>query len=439
MRRKLPIDGVTANTVYLKLKKLIEAFDSDRLKEYPTHFPNCIFRELRFDASEESFRRCASFTFRVMGVDTNRVKIAFVNTEEARELYARFDGSRRPEGTYSNSGAAGIYSATGITDPEQGIIASDAIIVIDMLRFVGASVTSMIATLAHECAHHRIFAQGSIDRQDEEMADLLPVLHGLGVFSTNSALEYRTDGDIAGAMAWHSWEFHRLGYLSQEAFAFALALTSTWKGESASQLKTHLSSNAKSTFLRSIKFLSVNRYHPWEEEQIADEQISLESRLKYEEEQTLKYLANEKPPEIERTDIKWEGTFWGEPIDFKEIINEEFDLVCLDYGERGRTVNWQPDVYFGIGYRIFSNDPDASFKVTEVIELQDETKPLNREVFRTCREIIPRKIQCIGCLIGRAPCLRPGTYYFKVLQNQIQLFVREIAVRVGRLDVQKGE
>ena len=427
-RGKLPIDGVAAHSLYLKLKELIKAFADDDLQKYPTLFPNRTLEKMRFDGSEEAFKRSASYTFSVMGVDPSHVKTVFINTEEAREKYAMTEALSRSEGTYSEEGVAGVYSTTGINDADQGIKDTDALIIIDLLSFVGASLESLIATLAHECAHHRVFARTCIDPQDEEMADLLPVLRGFGLFMTNSSLEYRTSGDLKGPWVYHSWSYHRFGYLSQEEFAFALALTSAWKREPGRELKEHLVPNPRSVFLQSRRFLSINGYDPFHEPGPHDIMLSLERRLQLEENLSIERHAAAKPSTIDKVEIKWQGTFIGAPILEDGRVAEPMSDAGIDFGESSKTLVWQPGVCFGIAYRIISRDFYDFFIVTETIDLLEADRSGATATIKNCREIAPREIQCLACVMGEAPCLGPGVYRFQVWQDQNPLVVRELIV-----------
>ncbi len=75
----------------------------------------------------------------------------------------------------------------------------------------------LIATIAHELAHHRLDERGlDRDRADHEpLADLLTVHLGLGIFTANAAFEYRADQRRRST--------HRLGYLTEPMFGYALA------------------------------------------------------------------------------------------------------------------------------------------------------------------------------------------------------------------------
>ena len=63
---------------------------------------------------------------------------------------------------------------------------------------------SIVATCAHELAHVVLLGQGriSLDAEDhEQLADLLPVFFGLGVFSANAVIRERNWVARSGAGA----------------------------------------------------------------------------------------------------------------------------------------------------------------------------------------------------------------------------------------------
>jgi hypothetical protein len=88
----------------------------------------------------------------------------------------------------------------------------------------------------------------------EPMTDLLTVFLGLGIFTANSAArfkQFQEDRKIG-------WSMQRLGYLPEPVFGYALARFAIERGENKSEWTRHLSSNVRSDFKRSKRWLEEN-------------------------------------------------------------------------------------------------------------------------------------------------------------------------------------
>jgi hypothetical protein len=106
----------------------------------------------------------------------------------------------------------------------------------------------LIATIAHELAHHRLDERG-LDRPDHEpLADLLTVHMGLGIFTANAAFEYRVDGRRRST--------HRLGYLTEPMFGYGLACHAWLREEAAPAWARHVDGNPRSTLRRGLRYLA---------------------------------------------------------------------------------------------------------------------------------------------------------------------------------------
>jgi hypothetical protein len=108
----------------------------------------------------------------------------------------------------------------------------------------------LIATIAHELAHHRLGERGlDRDRADREpLADLLTVHLGLGIFTANAAFEYRVDQRRRST--------HRLGYLTEPMFGYALACHAWLREETAPAWARHVDGNPRSALRRGLRYLA---------------------------------------------------------------------------------------------------------------------------------------------------------------------------------------
>lgn len=84
------------------------------------------------------------------------------------------------------------------------------------------------------------------------MSDLVTVFYGLGVFNANSSFVFEqwTNSQFQG------WRASGAGYLTEEMFAYALALFAYLRKESKPEWKSFLSTNVKSYFKSSVKYIS---------------------------------------------------------------------------------------------------------------------------------------------------------------------------------------
>ncbi|MBY0401270.1 hypothetical protein K2X89_13310, partial [Myxococcota bacterium] len=83
---------------------------------------------------------------------------------------------------------------------------------------------ALVATFAHELGHYLLDTVAELppggEEFEEPMADLAAVFLGFGVFTCNSAFDFRQDFDGK----WMQWECTTHGYLPEDTLAFALGL-----------------------------------------------------------------------------------------------------------------------------------------------------------------------------------------------------------------------
>ncbi len=195
------------------------------------HFPD------RYDQSEASlfalFGRVAS----AMQVDPTEVDLTLFTSEDelTRHLV--------PFSSGTNSGAGGLY----FHDP-------DARPRISVHEKKLRDPTALVAVLAHEIGHIILLRPGLVARDEldmEPLNDLLTVFLGLGVFTANSAFQFK---QFTGNRT-QGWSTQRLGYLSEEMFAYALARFAYERQELKPAWEKFLVTNIRAYFKMSMKWL----------------------------------------------------------------------------------------------------------------------------------------------------------------------------------------
>jgi hypothetical protein len=197
----------------------------------PEHFPD------RYDKSEEAlaaiFRRVADR----MEVDPGTIELMiFDDTENTTR-------SLLPYASGESSGAGGLYAHDG---------ESRTVIAINSSQMDDPA--ALVATLAHELGHVILLRPGLVGRDEPDMEplnDLLTVFLGFGVFSANTAFQFRQhiSYDRQG------WSARRLGYLSEEQFGYALARFAVERGEAQPVWAGYLGTNVGSYWNRSMGWL----------------------------------------------------------------------------------------------------------------------------------------------------------------------------------------
>ena len=109
---------------------------------------------------------------------------------------------------------------------------------------------SIVATLAHEIAHIKLLGEKRIEKNNEDLTDLITIVYGLGIFNANVAFQTKRDFD--------SWGWSKSGYLSQMEWGYGLALFAHIRGERDPEWKNFLSQNIKSDFEKSIQYITSN-------------------------------------------------------------------------------------------------------------------------------------------------------------------------------------
>ena len=196
-------------------------------------------------AADLMFRRVCSY----MQVDRRRIDLEIFpdETEELRAILPYWRGN--------SGGCAGFYSHGG-EDVHNG---SDERRMLVALRSTQLKdPLSLLATMAHELGHVILLGNGLVSPQTpdhEPLTDLLTVFLGFGIFNANAAGRFRQYQEERR----YGWSMHRLGYLPQEVYGYALAKFVTERNEEKVVWERHLSTNVRAYFRQSQKWLSKNR------------------------------------------------------------------------------------------------------------------------------------------------------------------------------------
>ena len=238
---KCPVDPDAKEWIENAFNWLIEAMGPDVLREVevvlPTeeHFPDA------YDGSRTSISRMAERVCGYMDVDSKKIEFQFYDGEEDQHLHplAVEEGLRQHDlGTYLKR-----------QDGRQ-------VIRLDVSQ--SRNPQMMVATIAHELAHAILLGEERLDPQhpdQEPITDLLTVFYGLGVFNANTTIVFEqfTNAQYQG------WRVGGGGYLTEEAFGYALALFAYSRGELKPDWSSYLNINVRTHFKNGLKYLSKTR------------------------------------------------------------------------------------------------------------------------------------------------------------------------------------
>ncbi len=245
---KLPINDEERLWVDEGFRRLEKALGRRRMLDahviVPTaeHFPD------PYDKTPEAAGKLVRRVCGYMNVDLSRIELEIFpdETEELRKLLPSWHGK-------SGTCAAGMYlhdpHSDGSQDEQRPVVAIRSTLLQDPL--------ALVATVAHELGHVILLGGGLMDREtsdQEQMTDLLTVFLGLGLFTANSAGQFKQFQDERR----QGWSMQRMGYLPEEVYGYALARFASERGEEKPEWVKHLSTNVRAYFKRSRAWLARN-------------------------------------------------------------------------------------------------------------------------------------------------------------------------------------
>lgn len=199
------------------------------------HFPD------PYDGSEEALRHLFARVAHAMQVDPESIDLTLFTSVDSvsRDLV--------PFGAKNSKGAGGLYYHEPEDRPHISVHESKL-----------KDPMALVAVLAHEIGHIILLRPGLVERDEPDMEplnDLLTVFLGLGIFSANSAFQFKqyTNNDKQG------WSTQRLGYLPEPIWGYALARFAYEREEPSPRWAGHLAGNIAPYFKRSLAWLATNQ------------------------------------------------------------------------------------------------------------------------------------------------------------------------------------
>lgn len=117
---------------------------------------------------------------------------------------------------------------------------------------------ALVATFAHELGHYfnDAFRFGHPDGEEaiEPATDTTATFLGFGVFGANSAFAFKRFQDFDA----QGWSSSRLGYITEDEWAFDLAMFSALGGRDLEQARQHLKPHIWNQTNRALKYLAAS-------------------------------------------------------------------------------------------------------------------------------------------------------------------------------------
>jgi hypothetical protein len=236
---KLPLDKEQKEWIEKSFHWLIEEFGADYFLQHKTILPESSFFPDKYDGTEECVTKLVARVCSYMDVNPNLVEVDFFSDRD--ETAAKHRTGNEGE----NSGAAGLYFSKTPQETRRKIA-------INVSQFKNP--TKLVATIAHELGHVILLGGGKIFRDDKDheyLTDLITIFFGLGIFTANSAFQFSQWQDHSH----QGWSASRLGYMSEEMFAYSLAGYTWMRGETDPKWSSHLAMNVGHYFKQSMKYL----------------------------------------------------------------------------------------------------------------------------------------------------------------------------------------
>ena len=236
---KLPLDEQQKEWIEKSLQWLLKEFGEDYFLKHQTILPEPSFFPDKYQGTEAYVAKLVERVCSYMDANSSLVDVDFFFDRDETASKHRLGG----EGHHS--GAAGLYFSKTSQEKQKKIA-------INVSEFKNP--TKLVATIAHELGHVILLGGGKISRDDknhEHLTDLITVFLGLGIFTANSAFQFSQWQDHSH----QGWSTSRLGYMSEEMFAYSLAAYSWMRGEKNPKWSKYLAMNVGHYFKQSLKYL----------------------------------------------------------------------------------------------------------------------------------------------------------------------------------------
>jgi hypothetical protein len=236
---KLPLTEAEKAWIEKAFQWLLDEFGVDCFLKHPLVLPEPSYFPDKYQGRKEDVINLVGRICGYMGVDRGSVEVDFFCDRDQTAERHRLGGSEY-------SGAAGLYFSKTSEEARKKIA-------VNVAEF--KKPTNLVAIIAHELGHVILLGGGKLSRDDkghEYLTDLITVFFGLGIFTANSAFQFSQWQDHSH----QGWSASRLGYLSEELFAYSLALYAWMRGENNPKWAVHLGMNVGHHFKQSLKYLN---------------------------------------------------------------------------------------------------------------------------------------------------------------------------------------
>lgn len=236
---KLSLDEQSKDWIEKSFQWLLKEFGEEYFLKHQTILPESSFFPDKYQGTEECAIKLVERVCSYMDVNPANVEVDFFFDRDETASKHRLGGEQ------SHSGAAGYYLSKTDNEPRKKIS-------INISQFKNP--TSLVATIAHELGHVILLGGGKVSREYESheyLTDLITVFLGLGIFTANSAFQFSQWQDHSH----QGWSASRLGYMSEEMFAYSLAAYAWMRGETNPKWSSHLAMNVGHYFKQSLKYL----------------------------------------------------------------------------------------------------------------------------------------------------------------------------------------
>lgn len=236
---KLPLREGEQLWIESSFRWLLAEFGESALLDHTTVLPESAFFPDKYNRTDEAALAVVLRVCGYMKVDPRTIEVEFFSDRE--EIASR----HQLGGETDHRGAAGYYLAANYQQQSQTIAIN-----FDCLP----DPMKLVATAAHELGHVILLGGGRVSREEKDhefLTDLITVFLGLGIFTANSAFQFSQ---------WQShshqgWSASRLGYMSEEMFAYSLAVYAWLRGEETPKWSRYLAMNVGHHFKQSLRYL----------------------------------------------------------------------------------------------------------------------------------------------------------------------------------------
>jgi hypothetical protein len=221
------------------LQWLLKEFGENYFLKHQTILPEPSFFPDKYQGTEACVAKLVERVCSYMDVNPSLIEVEFFCDRDETGAKYRLGGEEQ------HSGAAGLYFSETSQKMRKKIA-------VNVSQFKNP--TKLVATVAHELGHVILLGGRKIshdDKDHEYLTDLITVFLGLGIFTANSAFQFSQWQDHSH----QGWSTSRLGYMSEEMFAYSLAAYAWMRGETNPKWSRYLAMNVGHYFKRSLKYL----------------------------------------------------------------------------------------------------------------------------------------------------------------------------------------